>query len=367
MSASTIAWIILFLLAFYAFTNPMKVKDAASTAAGFVVTVAAGLLFIVAIAPWFHTLTTSGIKNNYGGAIDSFQRINIPNPFGGDSAPESDYGIGTFTQNDPVADPMIFPTAGPSVAARQYVVKAGDTLQEIADANGVSLQTLMDLNSISDPNRIVVGQVLLLTGPETAVTPEAVAEAETAAESTPTPRPTAQPTPTPISFEAEYGMIAALRLLGNDPCPGDIEQRVFESQVTVRMTSRMCAKELIRQILAVRPEDSYANQMSSEITLAEQRLMEMQALGERTTEPNLFGLRGFRFAMAYQDEVARLLDGLTFTVIGNETSFSSNAWTEASTVRVLTKGWLYGEEFTLARGHVTRYSAEKAGDVFEVN
>lgn len=59
--------------------------------------------------------------------------------------------------------------AGTSIAAnqpqREYVVRAGDSLSAIAAANGVSLQTLQQLNNLTNPDNIFVGQVLRLPEP----------------------------------------------------------------------------------------------------------------------------------------------------------------------------------------------------------
>lgn len=57
--------------------------------------------------------------------------------------------------------------ARPAHAQQQvggYVVQAGDTLSVIADRYGVTLEELAALNSISDPNLLRVGQVLLIPG-----------------------------------------------------------------------------------------------------------------------------------------------------------------------------------------------------------
>ncbi|GGX01833.1 CHAP and LysM peptidoglycan-binding domain-containing protein [Streptomyces chryseus] len=53
------------------------------------------------------------------------------------------------------------PTA-PATGAGTYKVQAGDTLGEIAEANRTTVKALQQLNSIKDPNRIKVGQVLKL-------------------------------------------------------------------------------------------------------------------------------------------------------------------------------------------------------------
>jgi LysM repeat protein len=45
---------------------------------------------------------------------------------------------------------------------RYYVVQAGDTLFSISQKLGVSYETLLRENSITDPNMIYVGQKLLI-------------------------------------------------------------------------------------------------------------------------------------------------------------------------------------------------------------
>ena len=57
-------------------------------------------------------------------------------------------------------------------AARTYVIKPGDTLNKIARANGVDEATLLRLNKLVNPNRLVVGQTLRLSeGSEPAAAP----------------------------------------------------------------------------------------------------------------------------------------------------------------------------------------------------
>ena len=56
------------------------------------------------------------------------------------------------------------PTTSPQSSARPafYIVQKGDSLGSIAARFGTTVQRLMDLNHISNPNRIVVGQKILL-------------------------------------------------------------------------------------------------------------------------------------------------------------------------------------------------------------
>ena len=76
----------------------------------------------------------------------------------------------------PVAPPvdsgtLIIPTANPTRAssdipiAQEYVVQPGDTLTGIAVANGVSVDTLMQLNDLPNPDQLEVGQVIRLPEP----------------------------------------------------------------------------------------------------------------------------------------------------------------------------------------------------------
>lgn len=48
-----------------------------------------------------------------------------------------------------------------------YIVKSGDTLSKIAKVNHVSLTSLIALNNIKNPNRIYVGEKIVLSAPPT--------------------------------------------------------------------------------------------------------------------------------------------------------------------------------------------------------
>jgi len=56
------------------------------------------------------------------------------------------------------------PAAAPKQSGTTYTVKKGDTLSEIAVKTGVSMSKLQSYNGIKNPNKIMVGQVLKLTG-----------------------------------------------------------------------------------------------------------------------------------------------------------------------------------------------------------
>ena len=46
--------------------------------------------------------------------------------------------------------------------AKEYVVKSGDTLSRIAESNKTNVKTLAQLNSITDTNKIQIGQKIKL-------------------------------------------------------------------------------------------------------------------------------------------------------------------------------------------------------------
>jgi spore germination protein len=57
---------------------------------------------------------------------------------------------------------LLIPVTTPPPAVRQYTVQPGDTLWRIAQRFGVTIEEIVRLNNISDPNRIIPGQVLLI-------------------------------------------------------------------------------------------------------------------------------------------------------------------------------------------------------------
>lgn len=85
-------------------------------------------------------------------------------------------------------------TAGPSttVQPRFHEVTSGDTLTAIAETYGLPVEAIMIENNLTDPNRIVVGQVLILPLVSD-VTTTTIAAVTTA------PQPTAAPVITTIA------------------------------------------------------------------------------------------------------------------------------------------------------------------------
>lgn len=107
----------------------------------------------------------------------------------------------------PTPTGTVLPTATPTKTATPtatlppgqqiiYVVRTGDTLYSIARRFGVSVQAIMAANNIVNPNRIYIGQTLIIPSPSTTPAP------------TPTPKPTSTPggpTPQPTVYIVQPG------------------------------------------------------------------------------------------------------------------------------------------------------------------
>lgn len=76
-------------------------------------------------------------------------------------------GCASRSDRAPVADitkPASQSSTQPSRSAGSYVVKPGDTLYKIAQENNIKVARLSEINSITDPSQLRVGQVLKLDG-----------------------------------------------------------------------------------------------------------------------------------------------------------------------------------------------------------
>jgi LysM repeat protein len=63
--------------------------------------------------------------------------------------------------------------------ATDYTVKPGDTLSEIAQANGADWRELAEINNLKDPDLILIGQTLTLDGVKKATAPRKVTAKKT--------------------------------------------------------------------------------------------------------------------------------------------------------------------------------------------
>jgi len=109
------------------------------------------------------------------------------------------------TTRAPIVD-GVGTSSTPTPAARgSYVVKPGDTLYAIARSTNVDFETIKRLNNLSDPNQLVVGQVLRLSASGSAS--PAPAGAKPSGSTTPVksgqPTPASSSEPRPLDAPAQ--------------------------------------------------------------------------------------------------------------------------------------------------------------------
>jgi len=126
----------------------------------------------------------------------------------------------TVATSTPWATPpsVVYVEGGPGAVgpeAGTYTVQAEDTLYEIAQRFGVSLEELMDANDITDPTSLSIGQKLVIPGQESGGT--VIPEGEAA-----TPTPSAegvyivQEGDYPSSIAEQFGISAEELMDAND-------------------------------------------------------------------------------------------------------------------------------------------------------
>lgn len=101
-----------------------------------------------------HQYTEHGSLPGYAGNLDLNRLL-------GDK-PLTFFTDGKTSKVKPVAQKQS--SSNKSTSAQTYKVKAGDTLGEIALAHGTTVEALQNLNGISNPNKIDVGQLLYVKG-----------------------------------------------------------------------------------------------------------------------------------------------------------------------------------------------------------
>lgn len=126
-------------------------------------------------------------RGNRGTAVMELQEklLNIgynPGPLDGIFGGQTDIAVRNFQRDKGlVADGVVGPKTwsvlsevapGAELGFQKYRVQAGDTLAKIAINFGVTVQSLIELNNISDPNLLYIGQgILIPKGPLTPTPP----------------------------------------------------------------------------------------------------------------------------------------------------------------------------------------------------
>ena len=146
--------------------------------------------------------TLSGIAKEFGVTVEALQEVNaISDP----TRLQIDQELVIPQQQ--VAATATSTSVSPTIAPMVHVVQAGDTLGEIAKQYGVTVEALQEVNAISDPKRLQIGQELIIPQGGTITPTSAATEVRTTATVTPTmdSTPSAQATPTVVG--APEGMV----------------------------------------------------------------------------------------------------------------------------------------------------------------
>ena len=129
------------------------------------VSVVAGLIVGVHVVVIGSVVMTQGCASTRGGEVSTTPAMVEPAP-----APILPPSVAVVAQ--PAVQPISFPAIQPPVqpaplktsvgVENVYVVKTGDSLSKIASAHGVNSRELAELNQITDPNKVRIGQKLIL-------------------------------------------------------------------------------------------------------------------------------------------------------------------------------------------------------------
>ncbi len=140
--------------------------------------------------------TLSALAERYGVSVDRLIQLN-----GLKSADDLQAGSKLVVPG-PKRPPAVAASQAkaPTIAkgAKEYQVQPGETLSEISQSSGVSIERLIALNNLKDPNNLVIGTRLKLRpSAATAATPAPAVAARPAPKPAATPKPEAKPQPRP--------------------------------------------------------------------------------------------------------------------------------------------------------------------------
>jgi LysM repeat protein len=179
-----------------------------------------GLLYLIEdgerfrISSWAHF---ADLRGDGPGYVQASSYFTSKIPYGGrapatvelastDGVPSGNFGEVSFggtipeptTQEPSTPEPTPAPAPAPApepepepepAGPKEYRVEPGDTLNKIAASFGVSVASIQELNSITNPNLIRVGQRILIPAANAKPTPQPEPEPEPAPEPEPEPEP----------------------------------------------------------------------------------------------------------------------------------------------------------------------------------
>ncbi len=140
--------------------------------------------------------TLLGIADQYGTTVDAIETTNhLSDP--------NRVVIGSILQVPVAGSPAQTANNAPGSSGGSVIVAAGDTLMGIAHHYGTTVDALATVNNLADPNRVAIGSVLKIPGPEASA-------AATLASGTSGVTVTISPGQTLSSIAAEHGTTVAM-------------------------------------------------------------------------------------------------------------------------------------------------------------
>ena len=115
---------------------------------------------------------------------------------GDDLTPSNLDSIPTATPPAELPDPLIVARGEVPISGATYAVQAGDTISDIADQFGTTIDAIIEANDLTDATSLDIGQLLIIPGTSDDETPAPGATDEPADEPTDEPEETDTPVPT---------------------------------------------------------------------------------------------------------------------------------------------------------------------------
>jgi LysM repeat protein len=122
--------------------------------------------------------------------------------------------------------------------AKEHVVRSGENLSTIADSYGLTVEKLVAINKISDPNMVVSGTRLKLQAPPPVKAP---AKAAAKAPAQAAAKPVAQPKPKPVVTPAAQSTATVQPTPQATPQPAAAAPAAAQAVATAQPTSRIAA------------------------------------------------------------------------------------------------------------------------------
>lgn len=328
--------------------NPKNPIDGTIRVSGFVITflLIFGLMGIP--AAWLVRESPGYMQESWGWAVGE-EGVDLTDLLPGAGADRSALVIVATPTPDNVQAAAVPTTGATQSPVQQHTVKAGETLVAIAKTYGLTVEAIVTANSIPYPDRIAVGQILII--PPAGGSDEAHGGGAPAvvANVTPTltPAPIVQTTPAaqtpPVEIVNFSFFFAEIERAKRD---GDLET----------------GQEWVNYILEREPENSEATAYQQEINAATELRRIWQSFGEKKDGRFIYGWNDVvtldgRDVKA-QTYVARMMFGHSFQIVEIKSKMLAGYFAEAVLLRCTSEGWMKGAEFSVQRFMIRQISSK---------